>query len=85
VNARTQDQWAPIHLSAYNRHLDLVKLLLERGADVDAMDGRGDTPHQLLLQGGYREMADLLRVDGAGRAARQRFDEVRVMDELMSD
>lgn len=62
-----------------------MKLLLERGADVHAMDGRGETPYQLLLRGGYREMAYLLREHGAGSAARERFDEILVMTELTSD
>jgi hypothetical protein len=34
-------RWAPIHLSAEYDHLGLVKPLLERGADVHAMNDEG--------------------------------------------
>src|SRR6266851_2164409 len=37
VNARTRkhDHWTPLHLSARDGRLRIVKLLLERGADVN--------------------------------------------------
>jgi ankyrin repeat protein len=38
-----------------------VKLLLERGADIHALNSDGQTPYQTLLTCGYREVADLLR------------------------
>ena len=62
-----------MHFSAENGHLGIVKLLLERGADVHALNGDGQTPYQLSLAYGYREIADLLREHGAGRA---RFEEI---------
>ena len=76
VNARKQDQWTPIHLSAYNRHLKLVRLFVERGADVLPLNGHGETPYQILLHGGYRELADLLMKHGAGR---DRFGEISLL------
>jgi ankyrin repeat protein len=56
-----------MHLSAANGHLEIVKLLLERGADIHAMNDEGETPYQLSLRRGNREIADLLRKHGAGR------------------
>jgi ankyrin repeat protein len=51
-----------------------VKLLLERGADIRAMNGEGETPYQVSLRKGEREIADLLRNHGGGRPG-ERFDE----------
>ena len=62
----------PLHLSTFDGHFGIVKLLLERGADAHAMNNEGQTPLELSLQRGYPEVTDLLRKHGAGRA---RFDE----------
>ena len=43
-----------------------MKLLLERGADVNALDGHGETPYQISLTHGYREIADFFLEHGAG-------------------
>ncbi|KAH9976054.1 hypothetical protein BJV77DRAFT_1054516 [Russula vinacea] len=58
-----------MHLSARSGHLGIVKLLLERGADVHALNGEGETPYQTSLAFGYREIADLIREYGAGSAS----------------
>ena len=64
-----------MHLSAGNGHLEMVKLLLERGADtLHAMNGEGEAPikpYQVSFRSGYREIANLLGEHGAGRS---RFD-----------
>jgi ankyrin repeat protein len=62
-----QNYWTPIHLSTAYGHLEIVKLLLERGADVHAVNDEGETPYQVALQQGYREVAELLLKNGAGR------------------
>ena len=59
--ARTCDYWTPVHLSAHNGHLGLVKLLLECGADTQVLNEDGQTPYQLSLRSGFRRIADLLR------------------------
>ena len=43
-----------------NGHLELVKLLLERDAEVHALNDEGRTPYQLTMGKGYRKIADLL-------------------------
>jgi ankyrin repeat protein len=50
-----------------------VKLLLERGADMHAMNSDDETPYQLSLQKGKRNIADLLWEHGAG-TSRSRLD-----------
>jgi ankyrin repeat protein len=64
-----------MHLSIANGYLEIVKLLLERGADMHAMNGEGETPYQVSLRKGNREISDLLRKHGAGRLG-ERFDEI---------
>ncbi len=45
VDQRTRaGQATSLHRAAYTGHLDIVKLLLERGADVCAQDADGCTP-----------------------------------------
>jgi len=51
-----------------------VESLLERGADIHAMNREGQTPHQVSLAYGQREVADLLWRHGADRLG-ERFDE----------
>jgi ankyrin repeat protein len=73
VNARQRDHYTPIHFSAGEGHLGIVKLLLERGADVHALNGEGQIPYQVSLASGHREVADFLQEHSAGRA---RFEEI---------
>jgi ankyrin repeat protein len=64
-----------MHLSTGNGHLKIVKLFLERGADIHAMAVEVETPYRVSLQRGFREIADLLRKNGASRLG-ERFDEI---------
>jgi ankyrin repeat protein len=75
VNARQTNYFTPAHISAANGYLEIVRLLLERGADIHAMNRDGETPYQVSLAYGKREIADLLRNHGAGRLG-ERFDEI---------
>jgi Ankyrin repeats (many copies) len=53
--------WSPVHLSIIDGSPKVVKLLLERGADIHAMNGEGETPYQVSLRGGKCEISDLLQ------------------------
>jgi cytohesin len=64
VNARMYDYWTPIHVSAYNGNLEIVELLLERGADTCMKDDDGLTAYQVALRQGHRKVVDLLRDHG---------------------
>jgi ankyrin repeat protein len=61
MNSSQKDHWTPIHLAVYNGYLEIVKLLLERGADAHTLNGEGETPYQLSLRIGDKEIGDLLQ------------------------
>jgi hypothetical protein len=59
---------APVHVATGAGDVDLLRLLIERGADVSARDGRGRTPLQVLA---------------ASRAIRDRLAQVQAMTKSM--
>ena len=50
----------PLHCAASGGHKDLEKLLLSRGADINATDYQGYTPLHWAAQNGHREAAEVL-------------------------
>ena len=73
INARDADDCTALHYAANHKNPDLVKILLERGADVHAEDSEGRTPlfycetaqsAALLIQAG----ADVDAIDNDGNA-----------------
>jgi hypothetical protein len=62
-NSRNTQHQTPLHtlLSSSSRdRLDVYRILVEHGADVDAEGGDGKTPLQLSLERGYEEVTQLL-------------------------
>ena len=47
VNAVNEDGWTPLHVEAMAGNLELVKLLLAHGAQVNATTPKGDTAEEL--------------------------------------
>jgi ankyrin repeat protein len=67
---------------------DLLELLLEHGADPNAPDTDGRTPHQLATAAGRTDIADLLRRNGAtdtATAADQFLSACRRADRAQAD
>ena len=60
VNARGRGHKTPLHLAALGGSLDVSRLLIERGADVDAQDDQSQTPFAMALALGHRKLAQFL-------------------------
>jgi ankyrin repeat protein len=54
-----------ISLTAENGHEAVVKLLLEKGAELDSEDRRGQTPLSLVAEKGHEAVVKLLLEKGA--------------------
>jgi ankyrin repeat protein len=68
----------PLHQAVSWWELDMAKLLLEAGADVNARDEQGNTPLQRAVDEGWRgglEVAELLVSKGADVSAKNRRGE----------
>ncbi|HEX7936259.1 MAG TPA: ankyrin repeat domain-containing protein [Paraburkholderia sp.] len=57
--------WAPLHYAAANGHDDIVKLLLDNSAYVDAGSPNGTTPLMMAARGGHVSTVKLLLDNGA--------------------
>ena len=62
INALLWGGFTPLHLAIYWNKIEIAKLLIDSGADVNAKDYKGDT---LLHWAKSREMRALLREHGA--------------------
>jgi len=50
VNAAAEAKQTPLHLAALRGYTDMAEVLLDHGADVNAVDCDGDTPLHLSLE-----------------------------------
>lgn len=56
---------APLHSAAAGRHLEIARMLLDRGADVHAVQAGDFTPLHSAAQNGQLELVELLLIHGA--------------------
>jgi ankyrin repeat protein len=59
------DGWSPIHYAATGPEPELVRLLLDKGAPVDARSPNGSTPLMMAARYGSEASVDLLLARGA--------------------
>nr|WP_315242685.1 ankyrin repeat domain-containing protein [uncultured Albidiferax sp.] len=57
--------WTPLHYAATHGHLDVMRLLLENHAYIDAASPNGSTPLMMAAQYGTDEAVKLLLDEGA--------------------
>ena len=60
-------EWTPLHIAASKSHKEIIELLIAKGADVNALNNKGDTPLDLAMPDSpfdSTELADLLRKHG---------------------
>jgi uncharacterized protein len=66
ITAALTDGATHLILAGKHGHAAVVRLLLDRGADIDARDGEGHTALLVAGQGGHRDVVRLL-VEAARR------------------
>lgn len=69
--SRNSQQVMPLHSSVAGRHLEVSRILLERGADVNAKQADDFSPLHEAVQNGQVEMVQLLLRHGANRYAQK--------------
>ena len=57
MTARSKDGSTPLHLASMYGRLEVARVLIEHGADIDAKDNKGRTPFQVAWN---RDMVGLL-------------------------
>ena len=57
--------WTALHYCAGYGFAELVEPLIERAADVNALDDEGKTPLRVAIESGQQEVSDLLLQRGA--------------------
>ncbi len=66
VNSRSSEGWTPLHYAAQQGHQQIVELLLEHQAHLNAKEGAwGWTPLHLAAHNGHSGVAALLEAHGA--------------------
>ncbi|CEF69399.1 Ankyrin repeat and Ankyrin repeat-containing domain-containing protein [Strongyloides ratti] len=65
VDVRDDDNYTPLHIAASNGFVDIVKLLISYGADVNATDNALMTPLMHSCFSGCIEVAEILISNGA--------------------
>ena len=64
VEARNDRGETPLLKAARSNHIEMVKLLLKTGAEIDAKAGSA-TPLHTAISRGHQDMVELLRKHGA--------------------
>ena len=64
-----KDGWSPLHYAATGGNVAIVKLLLSKGAALEARSPNGSTPLMMAARYGNEEAVDALLSAGADRAA----------------
>ena len=73
VNIRSVDDAStPLHLASENGHLDLARMLVERGADMSAQRNDGSTALHLASENGHVDLAQMLVERGADVSAQRK-------------
>ncbi|MDQ7825751.1 MAG: ankyrin repeat domain-containing protein [Candidatus Eremiobacteraeota bacterium] len=73
VNSRDKDGKTPLHYAAEGGHLEIVDILITRGANVKTECNVGMTPLHLAVMNAHREVSLLLINRGANINARSKF------------
>ncbi len=71
MEAKDSDGWTPLHSAALRGHVEIVRLLCDRGADVEARDNGGRRPlHYAAFHGHISVVKELIEERNAEINAR---------------
>ncbi|KAL4800663.1 hypothetical protein BDV19DRAFT_375363 [Aspergillus venezuelensis] len=73
----------PLYWAAKEGHLAVVKLLLERGANIESKDSRESTPLQVAVIHGHEEVVQALVQQGANLEARDGYGRTTIFIGLL--
>lgn len=76
VNEPVTQGLRALHYAVWQKHVDAVRLLLVRGADINAIDDCGYSALHLAAEHGYLELTQLLLDMGAKVDHRPATDEI---------
>jgi len=62
---RSEANYTTLHKAAVHGNLEVVRMLLDHGADVHAIRDGGHTPFDDAIEKGHTAIADLLRARAA--------------------
>ncbi|KAJ5914570.1 hypothetical protein N7504_003453 [Penicillium tannophilum] len=66
INVSTQTQnWTPLNVAAHLGHAEVIKFLIEKGADISKPNSTGWTPVYSAAEGGHLEVVKILVGNGA--------------------
>lgn len=71
VNAKDNFKWSPLHHACHSGQVDLVQLLLESGAEIDAQTINGGTPLMRAIESSREPLVEFLISKGFVRGNRQ--------------
>jgi ankyrin repeat protein len=61
LNMKNCKGWTPLHLSVILNNLNLVKLLIEKGAKHNILDKNSKTPLELAVDNNYKDIIEYLK------------------------
>ena len=78
IDGRGDNDWTALHNAAIHNRIEVARLLLEHGADVNAHGqyDHGGTPSQFGLVNGYHAIVELLSAYGAESVNSSRVSDV---------
>lgn len=79
--SRFERRLTPLHFAIVQKRPDMVRLLIERGADLEATDANGHTPLEAAMLAGETEAVRLLQASGA-RVPERPAPEARTLAEF---
>ncbi|GIX62660.1 apical complex lysine methyltransferase [Babesia caballi] len=83
LHVRSPEGLTALHLAADRGHVEMVRCLLDHGAELDAVDDNNDTPLLVAAAAENREVVNMLLREGADSSIRNSDD--RCMQDLLEN